>query len=375
MGGDPLHLAGGAVHRPGAAVNGRVGVEDLHVLLYLGTAEAVIIIGVGIEIDGAQQFLAGFVPAEEHHHIVLVVVGHQPLKALPAVVVLPQGALTQIEVVQVPDILMELPVALAVQHAPVQLVLEVPFLFGAQLHAHKAQLLSGMGHGVAVKAPDARQLLPLVPGHLAPDGALHVDHLVVAQGQDVVFRKSVEHGEGDVLVVALAEPGVHFQIVAHVIHPAHVPLQVEAQTADAVGPDDVCGLGHQRPGRRFLGHHQHVGIDNESSFVQLLEESDGFQILLAPVLVGDPLAVPAVIIQIQHGSNRIHPDAVDVVFLQPESGGGEQEALHLRAAVVEDPGAPGGVFPLSRVGVLVAGGAVELIEAVGVLAKVGGYPV
>jgi cyanophycinase-like exopeptidase len=33
------------------------------------------------------------------------------------------------------------------------------------------------------------------------------------------------------------------------------------------------------------------------------------------------------------------------------------------------------VFPLSRVGVLVAGGAVELIEAVGVLAKVGGYPV
>ncbi len=76
VGGDPLHLAGGAVHRPGAAVNGRVGVEDLHVLLYLGTAEAVIIIGVGIEIDGAQQFLAGFVPAEEHHHIVLVVVGH-----------------------------------------------------------------------------------------------------------------------------------------------------------------------------------------------------------------------------------------------------------------------------------------------------------
>ena len=119
------------------------------------------------------------------------------------------------------------------------MILVVPLLLGAQLHSHEAQLLAGVGHGVGVEAPDARQLLPLVSGHLAPDGALHVDHLVVAQGQDVVLREGVEHGEGDVLVVALAEPGVHLQVVAHVVHPAHVPLQVEAQAADAVGTDDV----------------------------------------------------------------------------------------------------------------------------------------
>ena len=104
---------------------------------------------------------------------------------------------------------MELGVPLLLEGGPVQLVLEMPLLLGAQLHAHEAQLLAGVGHGIAVEAPDAGQLLPLVSGHFAPDGALHVDHLVVAQGQDVILREGVEHGEGDILMVALAEPGVH----------------------------------------------------------------------------------------------------------------------------------------------------------------------
>ena len=97
--------------------------------------------------------------------------------------------------------------------------------------------------------------------------------------------------------------------------------------------------------------------------------------LLAAVLVGHPLAVSAVVVQVQHGGHRVHPDAVDVVLLEPEGGGGEQEALHLAPAIVEDLGAPGVVLPLAGVGVLVAGGAVELVEPVGVLAEVGGHPV
>ena len=163
--------------------------------------------------------------------------------------------------------------------------------------------------------------------------------------------------------------------MAHVVHPAHVPLQVEAQTADAVGPHRVGGLGHQGPGGGLLRHHQHVGVDGEGGLVQLLEEGDGLQVLLAAVLVGNPLPVPAVVVQIQHGRHGVHADAVDVVLPEPEGGGGEQEALNLAAPVVKDPGAPGGVLPLAPVGVLVAGGAVELVEPVGVLAEVGGHPV
>ena len=64
-----------------------------------------------------------------------------------------------------------------------------------------------------------------------------------------------------------------------------------------------------------------------------------------------------------------------MALLQPEAGGGEEEALHLGPSVVKDPGAPGGVLPLVGVAVLVAAAAVKLIKAVGVLAEVGGDPV
>ena len=60
---------------------------------------------------------------------------------------------------------------------------------------------------------------------------------------------------------------------------------------------------------------------------------------------------------------------------QPEAGGGEEKALHLGPAVVEDPGAPGGVLPLVGIAVLIAVGAVEFVEALSVLAEVGGHPV
>ena len=58
-----------------------------------------------------------------------------------------------------------------------------------------------------------------------------MDHLVVGEGQDVVLREGVHQGEGDVPVVELPEVGVHFDVVADVVHPAHVPLEVEAQAA------------------------------------------------------------------------------------------------------------------------------------------------
>ena len=375
VGGLPADLAGGGVAHAGAAVLGRVAVEHLHIFLHRRTAEPVALIGVGAEVDGAEHLVAGLVPAQEDDHIVAVVIGHQPLEALPVEVHLPESALLQIELVDILDILVQLAVGLVLQQLPVELAVIGPLLLRTQLHAHKAQLLARMGHGVGVEAPDAGEFLPRIPRHLAQHGTLHMDHLVVGQRQDIVFGKSVEHGERDVLVVALAEPGVHLQVVAHVVHPAHVPLQVEAQPADAVGADHVGRLCDQGPRGGLLGNHQRMGVDRKGGLVQRLQKLNGLQMLLAAVDVGGPLAVPAVIIQVQHGGHRVHADAVQVVLLQPEGGGGEQEALHLRPAVVEYAGAPGGVLALAHIGVLIAGGTVKLIQAVLVLAEVGGHPV
>ena len=76
------------------------------------------------------------------------------------------------------------------------------------------------------------------------------------------------------------------------------------------------------------------------------------------------MAVLAGIVQVQHGGHGVHPDAVDVVLVQPEGGAGEQEAVHLVAAVVEDPAVPLGVEALAAISVLVQFGTVEAVQAV-----------
>ena len=170
-------------------------------------------------------------------------------------------------------------------------------------------------------------------------------------------------------MIELPEIGVHLHIVSDVVHPAHVPFQIEAQAALA---DRV---GHQGPGGGLLGDHQHVVVLAEDPGVELPDEIHGLQILVSAVDVGGPLPSLAAVVQIEHGGHRVHPKAVDVEHLQPEQGGGVQEGSDLVLAVVKDPRTPVGVLPFAHVGVLVAGLAVELVQAEGVLGKVGRDPV
>ncbi len=108
--------------------------------------------------------------------------------------------------------------------------------------------------------------------------------------------------------------------------------------------------------------------------VHALEEFDGVEIFAAAVLIGNPLAFLARIIEIQHGSDGIDAESVDVKLVQPEERVGDEEVLDFVAAIVVNESAPVG-GALARVGVLVEMGAVELGEAVGVAREVRGSPV
>jgi len=219
------------------------------------------------------------------------------------------------------------------------------------------------------EAAHARELAPVVAGHFPAQRALHVHHLVMRDGQHVVFGERVHQRERDVLVVELAEPRVELEIVAHVVHPAHIPLEVEAETADVRRARD------ERPRGRLLGDHHDAGVDGERHAVELAQELDRLDVLVPAVLVGRPLAVAAVVVEVEHRRHGVHAQAVDVEFAQPEGGGGQQEALDLAAAVVEHAGAPAQMLALARVLVLIAARAVEVAQTVGVLAEVGGHPV
>ena len=109
--------------------------------------------------------------------------------------------------------------------------------------------------------------------------------------------------------------------------------------------------------------------------VELPQEIHRLQVLVAAVLVGQPLAGVAGIIQIEHGSDGVDAQAVQVELLQPEEGAGEQEVLHLVPSEVEDQGPPVLVFAQPRVLVLVKGRAVIAGQGEGVAGEVGRHPV
>ena len=93
--------------------------------------------------------------------------------------------------------------------------------------------------------------------------------------------------------------------------------------------------------------------------VEFAQELDGVQIFATTILVGDPFAGLARVIQIEHRGDRIDTQPVDVALRQPVVRAGQQEAFHLLAAVVENIRAPILVETRARIFVFVKRGAVE----------------
>ena len=117
------------------------------------------------------------------------------------------------------------------------------------------------------------------------------------------------------------------------------------------------------------------GKSRPDAHVELLQELDRLEVLLAAVRVGDPLAVLAPVVEVEHRGDRVHAQPVDVVLLEPEERAGGEECAHLVAAVVEDRALPVGMEAQARVGVLVEVRAVEAREPVRVVGEVRGHPV
>ena len=107
----------------------------------------------------------------------------------------------------------------------------------------------------------------------------------------------------------------------------------------------------------------------------MLKEFNGLQVLVASVLIGNPLAFLASIVQVEHGCNRIHPQPVHMVLLHPVKGVADQEILYFIFAVVKHLGAPIRVFALAGVSVFEQGLSVKISQSMGVLGEMGRNPV
>ena len=118
------------------------------------------------------------------------------------------------------------------------------------------------------------------------------------------------------------------------MHPAQVPLEAEAEATEMDGPR------HSGEGGRLLGDHLDVGVVGVDAGVELAQEVDGLEVLPAPDGVGQPLALLARVVEVDHGRHGVDPQAVGVVGGKPVLGRGGEEAAHLVAPVVEDEALP-----------------------------------
>ena len=235
----------------------------------------------------------------------------------------------------------------------------------ADLVAHKVELGTGVRHLVESQRAQAGKLAPPVARHAADQRTLAVHDLVVAQRANEVLGKGVHDGEREQPVVAGTPRKIGLHVVQGVVHPAHVPLVVEAQAAV------LRRVGHERPRGGLLGHHHHVGVMGLYGAVDLTNKRAGVQVLLGTVLVELLLArIVDAKVEVQHAGNAVHANAVHVEVLDPVQHVGDQEGADLAAGEVELVRAPVGVNLVLKQHVAVKGG-----KAVGVGAKTAGYPV
>lgn len=146
-----------------------------------------------------------------------------------------------VEGVQGLDVGLQLGVLIVAQQHPVQRLCLVPLGELAELLTHEQQLLARVGHHVAKEGAQVCKLGVVLAGHLVDQAALAVHHLIVADGQHKVLAEGVEEAEGDLVVVAGTEERVSLHVAEHIVHPAHVPLEVEAKAPSEAG---FVTMGH-----------------------------------------------------------------------------------------------------------------------------------
>src|ERR1700722_3399717 len=230
---------------------------------------------------------------------------------------------------------------------PLQARIVIPLRPLAELIPHEQKLLAGMAEHEPVQEPQIRELLPLIARHFTQHGTLPVDDLIVRERQNEIFGEGINQAKCDLAMLVTSEYWILRQIVQHVMHPAHIPLEAESQSSNVGGPRDL------RPGSRFFRHHHDVGKCRINMLIQLSQEVNRVYVFFSAVAVRYPLSFAPSIIEIEHCGDCIDPQTVHVIFVEPEHGVADEKTLDFVPTVVEHKSVPVRVFPLPWVAVFV----------------------
>ena len=85
-----------------------------------------------------------------------------------------------------------------------------------------------MSHLIQGQRTQAGELTPLVSGHSTDKRAFPINDLVMRQGQHEVLVERVHNRERQHAVVTGTPWKVRLHVVQRIIHPAHIPFEMES---------------------------------------------------------------------------------------------------------------------------------------------------
>ena len=111
----------------------------------------------------------------------------------------------------------------------------VPLAPLSELSAHEQHFLAGVPIHEAIEGTEVGKSLPFVAGHFVEQRPLSVHHFIVRKHQDEVFIEGVEESKCNLILVEEAVNGIAAEVLQHVMHPSHVPLERKAQSSGIGG--------------------------------------------------------------------------------------------------------------------------------------------
>ena len=210
------------------------------------------------------------------------------------------------------------------KNIPILLPLLIPLAELTDLIAHKVQFFARVSEHVRVQGPGLRKLLFIIAGHLLNDRRLSMHHFIVRQRKQIVFIIKILHGEGELMIILRTIRRIRPEIVQRIVHPAHVPLIVEPESALR------NRLRYPRIGGGILRDEHNLRMALLKSVVHTADKFDGIRVHTASLI-----SLP-----VNQISDCIKSKSIEMIHADPEIGSRVQEGAHIPAGVAEIAAAP-----------------------------------
>ena len=252
--------------------------------------------------------------ARKGNNICRCIIDDEPLETFGSYIALPKRGILFIHAIYFRDRALHLLMLRVLHQVPVQRLRCIPLLGLRKLRTHKEQLLARVRPHKSIESAQVSQLLPAIARHLRDHRSFAMHHLVVREGEQVIFRPGVEDRLGYLVVVIDPINWIFLDVLQGVMHPTHVPLEAKAESTTF---GRTC---YTRPRSGLFSDHHATRNLAITSRGELLQEPNRTKIFTAAKFVRDPLPLIPRIIQVEHRRNSIYADSIDMKLFEPVQG-------------------------------------------------------